>query len=270
MSDAPSTYIHGTTPDEQARLATLNDLLNRRCLSELNLRGGERVLDVGSGLGQLARLMAGRTGTRVVGVERSPDQIGRAVELSGEANLVDFRQGLAEDLPLADAEWGTFDLAHTRFVLEHVRDPLAVVRQMVRAVRPGGRVVLTDDDHAVLRLYPDPPGADALWRAYVRSYDRIGNDPYVGRRLTGLLHDAGADPVRATVIPFTACGGEADFPAYAANLVHILVGARAEMLATGEVTPTGFDAGLAHLREWGSRPDAVFWYALPWAEGARR
>ena len=58
----------------------------------------------------------------------------------------------------ADDEWGTFDVAHTRFVLEHVPDPLRVVKTMVRAVQPGGRIVLADDDHDVLRLWPEPPG----------------------------------------------------------------------------------------------------------------
>jgi hypothetical protein len=46
-------------------------------------------------------------------------------------------------------------------------------------------VVLTDDDHSVLRLHPEPPGLLAVWRAFVRTYDRNGNDPYVGRRLPG-------------------------------------------------------------------------------------
>jgi cyclopropane fatty-acyl-phospholipid synthase-like methyltransferase len=54
-NETSSEYIHGTHPDEQARLSLLNDLLNRGSLRELQLQGGERVLDVGCGLGQLAR-----------------------------------------------------------------------------------------------------------------------------------------------------------------------------------------------------------------------
>src|SRR5262245_1028011 len=197
MSD--STYLHGTAPEEQRRLSTLNDLLNEGSMRELALAGGERIVDFGSGLGQLTRLMARAAGVAAVGVERSPEQLDAARRLAreaGEEALVDFRGGDVVAPPLADDEWGTFDVAHARFVLEHVADPLAVVRAMVRAVRPGGRVVLADDDHDVLRLWPEPPGLGPIWHAYVRSYDRLGNDPYVGRRLVALLPGAGANPVR--------------------------------------------------------------------------
>jgi 16S rRNA A1518/A1519 N6-dimethyltransferase RsmA/KsgA/DIM1 with predicted DNA glycosylase/AP lyase activity len=46
-------YRQGTKPEEQARLSLLNDLLNVGSLRELDLRGSERILDIGSGLGQL-------------------------------------------------------------------------------------------------------------------------------------------------------------------------------------------------------------------------
>lgn len=160
-----SVYIHGTRPEEQRRLSRLNDLLNAACLRELAPPPGARVLDVGSGLGQFSRAVAravGETG-RVVGIERDPAQLARARDFAaaaGEMALVDFRAGDATALPLRDDEWGAFDLVHTRFVLEHVRDPIAVVQQMARAVRPGGRVVLADDDHEILRLFPELPGFD--------------------------------------------------------------------------------------------------------------
>ena len=153
-----SVYIHGTSPEEQRRLTLLNTvLLNEPSLKELALAGGEKILDVGSGLGQFSRAMAKKAGRKVLGVEQSEEQIREAVAQSrhdGEESLVEFRQGDARDLPLSVAEWGSFDLVHTRFVLEHIPDPLSVVRQMVRAARSGGRIVLADDDHENLRLCP--------------------------------------------------------------------------------------------------------------------
>ncbi len=269
-----SNYIHGTVPEEQSRLSRLNDLINEGSLRELSLRGGERVLDVGCGLAQFTRAMARAGGpvARVLGIERDGDQLDEARRLAraaGESDLVQLRQGDALALPLYGDEWGTFDIAHTRFLLEHISEPLAVVRQMVRAVRPGGRIVLADDDHDVLRLWPEPPGLMAVWHAYIRSYDRLGNDPYVGRRLVSLLHAAGAAPVRNAWIFFGACARSPHFPAIVENLEKILVGACPLILTTAHLDETSFDRAIAALRKWSALPDAAFWFATCWAEGTR-
>ena len=136
---------------------------------------------------------------RAVGVDFSVEQVEEAKRIARDANeehLAEFRVGDAASPPLREEEWGTFDVAHTRFLLEHVRDPQSVVRTMARAVRPGGRIVLEDEDHEILRIWPEPPGVLAMWRAYIESYVRLGNDPHVGRKLVALLHGAGASPRR--------------------------------------------------------------------------
>ena len=270
-----SRYVHGTAPDEQRRLATLNDLLNETSLRALALRGGERVLDVGAGLGQLTRAMARAVGPagRVVGIERSLEQIAEARRLAradGEEGLLDLRPGDVMALDLAPAEWGSFDVAHARFILEHVPDPLRVVRAMVRAVRVGGRVVLEDDDHDVLRLWPEPPGVEALWRAYIRTYDRNGNDPWVGRKLVALLDAAGAPPVRNDWLFFGGCAGDGRLELFVRNLAGLLESARDPILAAGDLDRARMDTALAALRAWGERPDAAFWFARCWAEGVRK
>lgn len=267
-------YVHGTAPAEQERLSNLNALMNEASLRELALAGGERVLDMGSGLGQLARDMARAAGPDggVVGIERSPEQIAEArrqAEAANESRLVDFRAGDVADPPLAADEWGTFDVAHARFVLEHVPDPLLVVKHMVRAVRPGGRVVLEDDDHEILRLWPEPPGVMQVWRAYLRTYDRNGNDPFVGRRLVSLLYEAGAEPGRNTWIFFGACAGQPRFVPLVENMARILEGARGDIVDPGLVDALDFGEAIRDLRAWGQRPDAAIWFSICWAEGIR-
>lgn len=229
------------------------------------------MLDVGAGLGQFARAVAKITGVAAVGIERSPEQIAestRQARAAGEEHLLDLRHGDARDVPLADPEWATFDIAHARFLLEHVPEPLEIVKNMVRAVRPGGRIVLEDDDHDVLRLWPEPPGLAAVWKGYMRTYDRAGNDPIVGRRLVQLLQQAGAEPRRSTWIFFGSCAGHPDFDLYVENLAIILEGAREAIAATG-IANGDFNSAIAALREWKRRPDAAFWFAMSWAEGVR-
>jgi ubiquinone/menaquinone biosynthesis C-methylase UbiE len=269
----PSHYIHGTDPEEQKRLTLLNTvLLNDGCLKELNLKGGEKVLDVGSGLGQFSRAMARVAGTRVVGIERSDEQIAQAVQQAkadGEEGLVEFRAGDARQLPLEEAEWRTFDVAHTRFVLEHVPDPLNVVKQMVRAVKPGGRVLLADDDHDVLRMYPEIPGFMQLWEAYMQTYRELGNDPFIGRKLPALLSEAGTKPVRTTWVFFGSCHGHPHFNVYVDNLIKVIQGARDQILKDGLFNASSFDQVVGSFGQWRREPGAALWYSVCWAEGRR-
>ena len=274
-SSDDSHYLHGSSPEEQDRLAKMNEMMNGLALKEMSLRFGESVLDVGSGLGQLTRGMARQVGlgTKVVGIERDKAQLREACRFAataGESTLVDFRQGDANRLPLKPDEWGSFDLAHTRFVLEHVREPLEVVQQMVQAVRPGGRIILEDDAHDIFRVWPISPGFDRMWRNYIRTYDRVGNDPIIGHRLVSLLHQAGALPKRNTWLFFGACAGQPElFQTCVENIVGILQGVREQILKLGDFDDNAFDGCIDNFREWGQRPDAAMWYAISWVEGVR-
>jgi ubiquinone/menaquinone biosynthesis C-methylase UbiE len=274
MNSGSGEYIHGTKPDERLRLSLLNDLMNESSLQAMGLAGGERILDVGSGLGQLACGMARAAGGDglVVGIERDDTQLAqarRSAEDSGGEYVIEFRQGDAVDLPLGEDEWGTFDIAHARFLLEHVPHPQKVVESMVRAVRPGGRIILEDDDHDVLRLWPEPEGVYEVWRAYIESYKRLENDPYVGRRLVSLLHGAGAEPMSNRWNFFGSCAGNETFPGFVENFIGVVQGAREAVLDSTSLAAAQFDAAIAALREWARRPDAALWYCTYWAEGKR-
>jgi SAM-dependent methyltransferase len=268
-------YIHGTHAEEQQRMVLMNSLLNRRMLPELGLRGGERVLDVGCGPGlftrEIARVVA-PGGGRVIAVDRDAVQLAEArrqAAEAGEGRLVEFRQGEAARLPLEPGEPGSFDLVHARFLLEHLRDPLAAVREMAKAARPGGRVILSDDDHELLRVWPEPPGFVAAWNAYMRAYDRAGNDALIGRRLVELAQRAGLRPRRGTQVFFGGCAGDAAYAAALDNMRAILVGARSTILAADLLPGDVFDVALSSLEAWRDRPDGALWYAIPLVEAAR-
>lgn len=273
-ADAQGHYIHGSSAEEQQRLSRLNRLLNQRCVEAIEFTGVERVLDVGSGLGQLTRAMATALDGRaaVIGVERDEKQLETAIRLAadaGQSDLVTFRLGDALALPLDEGEVASFDLAHARFVLEHVPQHAEAIAQMVQAVRPGGRVVVADDDHDTMRLWPEPAGFEPLWHAYVASFSRAGNDPYVGRKLVTLLHDAGLRSIRSNQLFFGGCAGNDTFHAVVDNLLSAFVGARDELLAGGQLDKDAFEFGIRNLRDWKSDPSAAVWFTICWAEGTR-
>lgn len=267
-----SSYIHGTAPEEQARLSKLNDLLNSACLEKLAPERGSKILDVGSGLGQFTRLMARACGGRAVGVERSQEQLEAARALAreaGEEDLVEFREGDAYNLPLGADERATFDIVHARFILEHVQEPLRVVHQMVEAAKPRGRIVLMDDDHELLRLYPDAIGFMQVWAAYMNSYRALGADPEIGRKLPELISRAGALPVKTDMIFFGGCKGQPEFDIIVPNMLGLMNGARETMLANGLISESAFGNGLEEFRAWAQIDYANMLFTLPWAEGVK-
>lgn len=267
-------YIHGTSAEEQDRLSMLNELLNASSLRAMRLRPGDRVLDLGSGLGQLTRAMAHQVQPdgRVVGVERDRFQLESAGRLSRnarQAGLVEFREGEVTDLPLEQDEWGIFDVVHARFLLEHLPEPEKAVKVMVRAARPGGRIILEDDNHDLLRLWPPLPAVERLWEAYIRAWQHLGNDPFVGRRLMTLLQRSGAEPRRSDMLFFGSCSGESAFEAYVRNFAGLLDGARQAILEAANLADEEIDTALAAFEIWRRQPDATLWYATCWAEGVR-
>ncbi len=268
-----SNYIHGSAPEEQARLARLNELINSRCINLLNLQEGNTVLDVGSGLGQFTHAMASNVGTagKCVGIERDKNQLKMALQ-NLEVSLVknvEFRQGNAENLMLNAGEWGSFDVAYARFVLEHVKQPENVVAGMAKAVKKGGRVVLADDDHELFKLYPEPAGFSIVWQAYIRSYDRLGNDPYIGRRLVSLLQQNGLQQIRNNAVFFGDTAGSPTFSAYARNVIGILEGAKELMTKENLIGQASFEEAIRNIETWSSKPDAALWYTINWAEGVK-
>jgi demethylmenaquinone methyltransferase/2-methoxy-6-polyprenyl-1,4-benzoquinol methylase len=114
------------------------------------------VLDVATGTGLVARALRVRYGCRVVGLDRSPDMLAAAVSEDGHIPLV---RGRAEALPFPDA---AFDHLTFTYLLRYVDDPAAVVRELARVVRPGGRIAALDFG------VPSNPALRALWRIYTR------------------------------------------------------------------------------------------------------
>lgn len=264
-------YLHGTSDEEQERLALMNGLLNGPALAELELSAGERVLDLGAGTGLFAAEMARVVGPRglVVAVERDARQASAARANAARVGpWLEVREGSAYEPPLAPAEWGSFDVVHARFLLEHLDHPARAVAPMVRAARPGGRIVLIDDDHSLMRFEPDPLGMRDLWDDYCALYERLGKDPWIGRKLVKLLADAGARPQRVAWIQYGGCSGQPSFPGLVENLAQVLEGVRAPLVEAGW-TGERFDAALAAFRAWGARGDAALWYPLPCAIAQR-
>ncbi|CAN3983653.1 methyltransferase domain-containing protein [Kitasatospora purpeofusca] len=176
-----------------AELATLKSELD----GMLRVSPGDRVLDVGCGTGADVRAIAARVGPagRVVGLDSSKEQIDRAVPAGPGDAPVEFHHGDATALPFPD---DGFDAARAERVIEHVPDPAAAVAEMLRVVRPGGQVLITDPDHGLWA--PDLDDRGLTRRIMGWWGDHVPN-PWVARQLRDLLVRAGARDVTVTARP---------------------------------------------------------------------
>ena len=109
------------------------------------LRPGERVVDVGSGAGidsLIAAKMVGLSG-QVIGVDMTRAMLERARKSASEAGAghVEFREGLAESLPVPD---GWADVVISNGVLNLLPDKLAALQEMARVLKPSGRLQIGD------------------------------------------------------------------------------------------------------------------------------
>lgn len=267
-------YIHGFSEIEQNRLSMMQTILNEKHLATLDFTGVSRVLDVGSGLGQMTRVIARRLGGNgvVIGVEKNQPQLDAAKQLaidSKEQHLVDFRSGDATLLPLADDEIGSFDLVHTRFLLEHVSDPLAIVQQMVGAAKVEGRIFLMDDDHELLKVSPACSALERMWKIYWESYRALGFDPLIGRRLPELLVKAGAEIIEVNSLFYGATAGQPIFEAVVDNLLGVIGGTMDRLIQAAVASQLEFDQMLLEVADWRRQPAATVWYSLPYCVGVR-
>jgi SAM-dependent methyltransferase len=227
-----SAYIHGTEPSEQERLAALNRLTNQPFVSFLDVRPGLRVLEVGSGLGLLARdVSAVAAGVSVVGVEQSARQLAAATSSAA----IHYVQGDAHRLPLAD---DSFDLVYARYVLEHVSEPRAMLREMCRVTRKGGRVAVCENDISLLRVDPPCPAFESVWESFQHHQARLGGDSQIGRRLFRLFREAGLMKIELSLQPDVHWFGSPQFAGWVRNIIGNVESAQdaliAEQLCTRE------------------------------------
>jgi len=190
----PDPVQLATSLELRARTAS-HARLRRRFLRFVPIRPGDVVLEVGCGTGAVTRDLAGLVGRRgsVVGVDPSRVILGEARKLSRGVGggRITLRQADGAHLPFAD---GRFDVALAITVILHVADPLRVVREMARVVRRGGAVGLQDQDFGLVAVtHPDRALTELILKEVA---SRIYAEPYSGRRLPGLLRDAGLERVR--------------------------------------------------------------------------
>ena len=265
-------YLLGHSEAETARLMLQGQIvgpITRRLLIEAGVGGGMTVLDVGTGAGDVALIAAdlvGPTG-RVLGIDANPDILDVArsrARLNGLTN-VDFRHAPIEDLPGEER----FDAVVGRFILLHLADPVAALRNLAGRARPGGVLAFHELDLATgVRSIPPSLLLERAREWLKACADGCGLKREIGGSILAAFLDAGLPAPRLRIE--TPTGGP-DYPGYE-NFAEVVRSALPRLIELGIVTADEVDIETfaARLRtEVGGRgvfslwPSVLAWTRTP-------
>lgn len=243
-------------------LGALSDPFTIRHLEALGVRSGWRCAEVGAGAGSIARWLAERVGD--TGQIVATDLDTRFLDDLDDLNRpnVEIRR---HDIVAEPLEADSYDLIHTRYLLMHLPERGRALDHLVRAVRPGGWLLVEDGDFRnYQRSYPPSAPVEATGAAIFKLLERGGADPQYGFKLLPALADGGLINLGVSATQgILSCGSEkvGVFTLLLAHLQNALV-------STGLATANEVEAAIEFLQTpsattvygtilvsaWGQRP----------------
>lgn len=189
---ATTTYLLGSDERERRRLSAQAgeiDRISERMLREAGIEEGMRVLELGTGAGDVALLLARLVGPRgeVVSVERDPAMIETARARTAATGNVRVVEG---DVAHLDGLDGPFDAVAGRLILLYVDDPAAALRSVAR-LAPGGVVCFQDYVLDSMRCHPPVASVDELVTAVQACFEHSGQRLDFGLTLRSAYGQAG-------------------------------------------------------------------------------
>ena len=265
MSKRATGYLHGFTANEQDRLIRQAKQLEPIIHDQLPFRRAHDLIEIGCGVGaQTSILLRYFPDLRITGIDRSKENLGRAeAYLATQAwatGRYALQHGDADTLPF---EAATFDAAFLCWILEHVAEPMRVLSEARRVLRPGSPIVCTEVMNASFFIDPYSPHTLDFWRVFNDYQLELGGDPFVGAKLGNLLQAVGFRDVQTTVKTFfldnRAPGERAEVLAFWTELLLSAAPGLVSAGKIGEATVRGMEEELSQI---GRDPNAVFFYSF--------
>jgi len=258
-------YLHGYNRAEQERLVQQARFYEPVVYRNVRWPEGCReVLEPGCGVGAQTEVLLRRfPQLHVTGVDRSPSQIARAKKNLAahiRGKRATFVQGSGEKLPFEDSR---FHGAWLCWLLEHVPEPVALLREVHRCLQPGALIYATEVLNSSFFLHPYAPATLQYWFIFNDHQWNMKGDPFCGAKLGNHLLDAGFQDIETNVCNYLLDKRTPKLRDEHLKSWHrLLLSAAPSLMEAGRVD----DALLKELdREWKAAlkdPEAVLFYSF--------
>lgn len=256
-------YIHGFTKAEQDRLFKQARVHEEIIFSQIDFGSCHSILEIGSGVGAQTQILLERNPqAKIQCVDASTAQVERAKNALSEyvsSGRIKIDQADALHLPYED---NTFDGAFICWLLEHVPNPIGILGEARRTLKPGGVIYCNEVFNATFYIHPYSPATLRFWFEFNDYQWSLKGDPFVGGKLANYLIASGFQNVTTKVLTHQYDNRMPKkrewFIDYWANL---LLSGAPDLVKAGRVTEETVQEMTRELMALKSAPDSVIFYS---------
>ena len=252
-------YLHGFTSTEQDRLYHQAKFLADYVFAEVDFSNRKHIIEIGSGVGAQTEILRERfPNVKISCLDASKEQISRAQKHLAKdikEGSVSLTLGNASHMPFKDDQ---FDGAFVTWFLEHVSDPIGILKEARRVMRHNAVIHLNEVLNNSFFVHPYSPATQQYWFAFNDHQWSLKGDPYVGAKLGNYLMAAGFGNITTT---FSYCLLDNRQPKLRGRFIEywidLLLSGAAELEKAGKVTKTLVAQMTEELSSLRDNPDSV-------------
>lgn len=262
-------YVHGFTTSEQNRLYEQAKTLENYIYDSVDFTAQKNILEIGCGVGAQSEILLKKfKHLHIDGVDSSATQIARAKKHLAtyvKQKRVTLQTGDALNLPF---EANKFDGAFVCWLLEHVSEPVGILKEARRSLKPAGKIICNEVMNSTFFIHPYSPATLTYWFQFNDHQWSIKGDPFVGAKLGNYLTQAGFRDVKMTPRIIHCDNRNSKQRALIIDYwADLLLSGADGLLAAKKVTASLIKEMEAELKTLKKDPNATFFYAFMQAEG---